>query len=272
MKRHIEHVSNNARAFFESNRDKALNGIVDQVREGSTLRVEIPGKNAKGELSHQVILLNLAGVQCPRIPIPYKVRLATYERQLQENPKARIEKPKVEDPEPFAQEALTFTENRLLNRDVTIRVLGCDKLNNLFGTVHVPQGDISTLLLKNGLARVVDWSANMCSNKSELEQAEAAAQQARLRVWRSYAPKAAGDDDEREFQAKVVQIVSPDTLIVSNSNKKETRVQFASVRAPRLGFRDRKGEPWAEEGKEWLRRRLIGRKVNISVDVSFLLC
>lgn len=269
MKRKIDHVSSGARNFFEANRDKALKGVVDQVREGSTLRIEIPGKNSKGELSHQVILLNLAGVQCPRIPIPYKVRLATYERQIKENPNGRYEKPKQTDPEPYAQEALTFTENRLLNRDVTVRVLGCDKLNNLFGTVHVPQGDISTLLLKHGLARIVDWSANLVSNKSDLEAAQHAARQARYRIWRSYSPDASADATNNEFMAKVIQIVSPDTLIVMDpETKEESRVLFASLRAPRLGFRDRKSDPWAEEGKEYLRRRLIGRKVKVVVEYT----
>ena len=38
----------------------------------------------------------------------------------------------------------------------------------------------------------------------------------------------------------------------------ERRVFLSSVRAPRLGRRDEKAEPYAFEAKEFLRQRLIG--------------
>lgn len=48
-----------------------LPAIIDQVRDGSTFRVEIHGVNG---LHHEIITLYLAGVQCPRTPLPKSVR------------------------------------------------------------------------------------------------------------------------------------------------------------------------------------------------------
>ena len=38
----------------------------------------------------------------------------------------------------------------------------------------------------------------------------------------------------------------------------ERRVTLSSIRAPKLGRRDEKPEPWATEAKEYLRSLLIG--------------
>lgn len=62
------------------------------------------------------------------------------------------------NPEPFAREARFFSEVRLLHREVFVHVEGVSKTQVFYGTVEHPQGDISAELLKNGLARAVEWS------------------------------------------------------------------------------------------------------------------
>ncbi len=46
----------------------------------------------------------------------------------------------------------------------------------------------------------------------------------------------------------------------------EHRIALSSIRAPKIGRRDEKDEPWAFEAREFLRSRLIGRKVNVGID------
>ena len=41
-----------------------------------------------------------------------------------------------------------------------------------------------------------------------------------------------------------------------------------SVRAPRPGGRDRAGEPWSSEAKEYLRKRAIGREVEVKMEYN----
>jgi hypothetical protein len=63
---------------------RAVPGIVEQVRDGSTFRVELllpssaGGAGAGADASsssrqHVMIVLHLAGVQCPRCPLPLAV-------------------------------------------------------------------------------------------------------------------------------------------------------------------------------------------------------
>jgi len=68
--------------------------------------------------------------------------------------------------EPFAEEARYFTESRLLNQDVEVLFEG---LNNklLVGSILFPKGNIAEALLKEGLAKVADWSATLVSAGSK---------------------------------------------------------------------------------------------------------
>lgn len=54
----------------------------------------------------------------------------------------------------------------------------------------------------------------------------------------------------------------------------ERRVTLSSIRAPKPGNRDRAGEPLARESKEFLRQRIIGMLMllsipNIILDLNF---
>lgn len=58
---------------------------------------------------------------------------------------------------PYAEEARCFVEVRLLQRDVEI-ILESVNNNNFVGTILHPKGNIAEALLREGLARCVDWS------------------------------------------------------------------------------------------------------------------
>jgi endonuclease YncB( thermonuclease family) len=45
---------------------------------------------------------------------------------------------------------------------------------------------------------------------------------------------------------------------------------LCSIRAPRMGARDRNADPWANEAKDFLRKRLVGREVSHLPPVSVL--
>jgi staphylococcal nuclease domain-containing protein 1 len=124
------------------------------------------------------------------------------------------------------------------------------------------------LLLREGLARYVDWSAAFlpAAEATSLRQTERGARDSRKRIWRTWAPPSVSG--EREFLATVVEVPSGDTIVVRPASAPEStrRLQLASLRAPRMGRRDEAPQAWATDAREFLRKRIIGHSVTIVVD------
>jgi staphylococcal nuclease domain-containing protein 1 len=119
-------------------------------------------------------------------------------------------------------------------------------------------------LVSQGLARVVDWSIVLCSNgPATLRAAERAAKEKRLRLWKDYVAKekAAGSS----FNGTVSRIVSGDTLhIIPNNSTQERKVRLAGIRQLRSTNDNEAG--YLLEAKELLRKRFIGKQVNLLLD------
>lgn len=69
------------------------------------------------------------------------------------------------------------------------------------------------------------------------------------------------------FTGIVSEVVSGDILVIKDTGSAvDRRICLSSIRAPRLGARDRASEPWGTEAKEFLRQRLIGKEVNVRME------
>eukprot|EP00288_Rhodomonas_lens_P017705 CAMPEP_0177709398 /NCGR_PEP_ID=MMETSP0484_2-20121128/10781_1 /TAXON_ID=354590 /ORGANISM="Rhodomonas lens, Strain RHODO" /LENGTH=894 /DNA_ID=CAMNT_0019221011 /DNA_START=35 /DNA_END=2719 /DNA_ORIENTATION=+ len=233
-----------AKDVLDNFKGQAQTLITEQFRDGATVR---------GYLlpSFHWVTVFLSGVSCPGFK--------------------RAEEPGGADiPEAFAQEAKYFMESRLLNREVSVVLEGVDKYNNFYGSILHPQFNISVELLKVGLAKVVDWSAKFTKDPELLYKAERLAKERRQRIWKDYvAPvRSAGAASAAEFVGKVAEVISGDFLVVKDSAMPpvEHRIALSSIRTPKLGRRDQKDEAWAWEAREFLRSRLIGRKVTVGID------
>eukprot|EP00316_Scyphosphaera_apsteinii_P007722 CAMPEP_0119344144 /NCGR_PEP_ID=MMETSP1333-20130426/106819_1 /TAXON_ID=418940 /ORGANISM="Scyphosphaera apsteinii, Strain RCC1455" /LENGTH=892 /DNA_ID=CAMNT_0007356571 /DNA_START=39 /DNA_END=2717 /DNA_ORIENTATION=- len=203
--------------------------IVEQIPSGSVMRVMLlPG--------FEQVTIILSGIQCPAI---------------------RRNEDGTEEAAPFSREARFFVESRLLHRDVKVKLEGLDKNGTIFGTVLHPQGNMSLELVKAGLAKVVDYSSSLCDNAPALRAAERTAKERRQRMWKEYVPPNSGMG---EFQGKVVEVVSGDTIIVLDPSNKECRYSLSSIRCPVMG---KEPKPWAAEAKECLRRAVIGKKCKV---------
>lgn len=160
---------------------------------------------------------------------------------------------------------------RLLHREVDILLQGVDKQGNLYGAVLHPKGDVRHELLKQGLARMVDWSLVYVTRADALamRQAENEGKRARLRLWQQWAPPQI--DGDADYAGVVVEVHSGDQISVTvpgGSIGQERRLALSSIRAPRVG-NPRRGvddEPWAVESKEALRKLVIGKPVKVVVD------
>ncbi|KAK7063179.1 nuclease domain-containing protein [Halocaridina rubra] len=180
--------------------------------------------------------------------------------------------------EPYAEEARYFIESRLLQRDIQV-ILETFNNNNLVGSVIHPNGNIAEALLREGFARCVDWSiATVTGGPEKLRTAEKQAKEKKLRLWTDYKPTSLSlSDKEREFSGKVVEVVNGDGLVVKRQDGSLKKIFLSSLRPPRLpetetnrvpgkNFRPLYDIPWLFEAREFLRKKLIGQKVQVTVD------
>ncbi|KAK7399303.1 hypothetical protein VNO78_10484 [Psophocarpus tetragonolobus] len=285
-----------ALGLLAANKGRPMEGIVEQVRDGSTLRVYLLPE-------FQFVQVFVAGIQAPQMgrravpeivaepeatadvtngDVPGEPRPPlTSAQRLAASASAETAATAAD---PFAPEAKFFTEMRVLNRDVRIVLEGVDKFNNLIGSVYYPDGDsakdLALELVENGLAKYVEWSANMMEEeaKRKLKTSELQAKKNRLRIWTNYVPPATNSKaiHDQNFTGKVVEVVSGDCIIIADdsipygSPLAERRVNLSSIRCPKVGNprRDEKPAPYAREAKEFLRTRLIGRQVNVQMEYS----
>ena len=128
-------------------------------------------------------------------------------------------------------------------------------------------------LLELGFGKLVPWSAQLTNEVDKLKAAEAVAKQKKLRVWsgtdESSKPEGAPTaSSHADYEGKVVQVISGDSLLIADRDGVERKVSLASIRAPRLGRRGERDEPFAVEAKEFMRSKLVGHKVKVITEYT----
>lgn len=189
-----------------------------------------------------------------------------------------------------------FTEFNLLQREVDIIFEGSDKFGNFTGSIVMPDGRCyQELLIESGNATVVDWTIAKTKFIAKIRAAEKNAIQKKVGLYKNFKPtQAASGVASGEIQGTVLEVVSGDTLVIL-TDKGEQRISLASIRAPRFvapaegpkpegqsqakpqekapanGPRKQEQnrklvEAFAIESREYLRKKVIGKKVRIVVD------
>eukprot|EP00993_Chasmostoma_nieuportense_P000706 NODE_164_length_2843_cov_20.663108_g152_i0.p1 GENE.NODE_164_length_2843_cov_20.663108_g152_i0~~NODE_164_length_2843_cov_20.663108_g152_i0.p1 ORF type:complete len:898 (+),score=283.33 NODE_164_length_2843_cov_20.663108_g152_i0:38-2731(+) len=234
--------------------------LVEQVLNGGTLRVLLLP-------SHQLVTLGMTGLQCPAM------RSGT--------------------PDPFAVEAKFFTERALLHREVNVLFEGYDTRSSsnpfLYGSI-VQAGTkcFQTELLQRGLGAVSGWSIDKTSFAAALREAELAAKAKQINKWKNYVqpqqPAAPVRNNLPPYPAKVVKIISGDTLVVvkEDADEDEIKCTLASCKANKRGDETIDGggkhQPirsrmipysacaWAS--REFLRKLLVGQTVMVEQEYT----
>ncbi|KAI9571098.1 hypothetical protein HD554DRAFT_2239128 [Boletus coccyginus] len=266
---HVVHhtMPQDSLAFVSEWKGKSIDALVEQVRDGSTLRVRLFLPDG----GHQLINIALAGVRC-----------------------ARTSSKPDESPEPWAEEAKFFTESRLLQRAVRVVILSLPSSPatpfqtgtsappppaSIFidRVVFHPAGNVAEHLVAAGLARVVDWHAGMLTSGGGMERLRAAEKVAKEKRACLYAsaltpsvtPSTKANDSpngsSRSFEGVVIRVWSGDQISVAEKESgKERRLNLGSTRGPKLS--DPKQAFYAQEAREFLRKRLIGKNVRVTID------
>ncbi|KAG0287631.1 hypothetical protein BGZ96_008470 [Linnemannia gamsii] len=237
-------LEGDAESFLEKHKGKPLQAIIESIRDGSTVRACLTLPNDE----YQYITLMISGIRAPVI------------RQGIANTEDLVE--------PFAEEAKFFVESRLLQREVRVilEMVGQNG-NNFFGSIQHPAGNIAEALVAQGLAKVADWSiTHVTGGPAALRAAERKAQASKVRLWQAHVEKSKGKDNE--FDATVARIMTGDTVIVRNAKGQERKLRLSNIKAP-MRLAQQKGAEIASfdwEAKEFLRKRLIGKNVHITID------
>jgi staphylococcal nuclease domain-containing protein 1 len=226
--------------FLTQWKGKTVDGIIERVISGDRLLVRL----LLTEKKHYQVMTLVAGI---RTPSTERVNPSNGQTQPAEE---------------FGNDARAFVEQRLLQRPVQVKIVGASPQGQLVGAVIHPRGNIAEFLLKEGLARCNDFHSTMLgSDMAALRAAEKEAQGARRRLHKAFVGKAAGSKDSEET---VTKIIGADTVIVRNKAGVEKRISLSSVRGPRAG--EASEAPFRDEAKEFLRKKLIGKHVRVSVD------
>ncbi|EFZ03763.1 nuclease and tudor domain protein [Metarhizium robertsii] len=225
--------------FMKEWKGKTVDGVVERVLSGDRLLVRL----LLSEKKHVQPMTLIAGIRTP----------AT-ERTV---PSTGTTQPAEE----FGNEARQFVESRLLQRQVKVEIVGASPQGQLVASIIHPRGNIAEFLLQDGLARCNDFHSTMLGEKmAALRSAEKQAQSKKLRLHKHHVAKAVGDNQEMT----VSKIVGADTIFVKNKAGAEKRISFSSIRGPRTN--EASESPFREEAKEFLRQKLIGKHVKISID------
>ncbi|PHH77308.1 hypothetical protein CDD82_3574 [Ophiocordyceps australis] len=226
--------------FLKEWKGKTVDGIVERVLSGDRLLVRLLLSDKK----HVQPMTLLAGI---RTPATERTLTSTGATQAAEE---------------YGNEARQFVETRLLQRQIKVEVVGASAQGQLVANVIHPRGNIAEFLLQEGLARCNDFHSTMLGDKmARLRTAEKEAQAKKLRLHKHHVAKVDGGNQE----TVVTKIIGADTILVrGKTGDAEKRINISSIRGPRAG--DASESPFRDEAKEFLRQKLIGKHIKISID------
>lgn len=197
----------NPAQFMEEFKGKAIQSQVEKVLTGDRLIIRMWVSDKK----HYEVLVLLAGVQAPKT-----------ERKNQDTQQ-------VLPAEPYANEAQEFVEYRLLQRRVTVKVVGLSPQNHLIAIVEHPMHDIGQLLVGAGLADPFDMHSTLVGAPymAKVRQNQAWAKENHKGKYKNYvAPK---QNDSAAIPVTVVRILSADTVFVRSNTVSEKRIALSSI-------------------------------------------
>ncbi|TIB70609.1 transcription factor [Wallemia mellicola] len=249
-------------SFVDKYSRNIFTAVVEQVRDGHTLRLRL----LLSDLSHQYITLALAGVRSPKVG---REDLA-------------------EAAEEFGPQARLYVETKCLQQKVKVRLFATNNTSSLvIGNITLNDGSsLAECVIANGFAKFADWHAAILASNGpsylpSLKVAEKFAKENKMNIWQNFvdpiATQSTADvaangnvkknttqSHPRQSEVIVSRIWSGDQISVIPFNKDgsegvEKRIQIASIRQPRSA--DTKQAYWGLEAREFMRKKLIGKKV-----------
>lgn len=236
-----KHEISDPKAFADEWKGTPIDGIVEHVLSGDRMIMRLKVQPSQ----HFQTLVLLAGMRAPATK------------------RANQPDGKEQDGEPYGEDARLFVEDRLLQRNVIVNVVGVSPQGQLVCTVRHPEkGSIAEFLLQAGLARCTDHHSTLLGvEMAKLREAEKHAREKKNGLFQGHIPTKIADGD---VEVTVTKVQTADTIYVRNRNGLEKRLNLSSVRQPKPS--DPKQAVWQAEAKEFLRKKLIGKRVRATTD------
>lgn len=150
-----------AKKFFPFlKRAQKTEAVVEFVASGSRMRLYIPKESV-------IVTFLLAGINCPRGARP------------------AIGGGGMQEAEPFGEEALQFTKEKCLQRDVNVTIEEMDKAGNFIGWLWIENENLSISLVEHGLASM-HHTAETSEFARPIKNAEENAIKKRIGIWKDY--------------------------------------------------------------------------------------
>ncbi|KAG9237906.1 putative nuclease domain-containing protein 1 [Amylocarpus encephaloides] len=239
----VQHDMGDSASFVEKWKGQSVDGLVERVLSGDRMLVRL----ILSPTEHIQVMTLVAGIRSP-----------TTERV---NPSNGGTQPAEE----YGNEARRFVELRLLQRNVKVDILGLSPQNQLVASIRHPKGSIAKFLLEDGLARCVDFHSTLLGPEMKnLRDAEKVAQSSKKGLFKDHVAKPSGPGGSLE--AHVTRVFSADVIYVRNRAGVEKRINLSSVRGPRPS--EQSEAPFRDEAKEFLRKKVIGKNIRMSIDGS----
>lgn len=238
----VQHDMGDSQAFLDEWKGKEVRGLVERVLSGDRMLVRLLVSPTK----HYQLMTLVAGIRAP-----------TTQRVNPSNGQ-------VQPAEEYGDDSRKFVESRLLQREVNVEILGLSPQGQLIATVKHPRhGTIAKHILEAGLARCSDFHSTMLgAGMAELRAAEKVAQQKKQGLYKDHVAKASTQGGNLE--AQVTKVFSADVIFVQNRSGVEKRINLSSIRGPRQN--EAAEAPFRDDAKEFLRKKVIGKKVRLSID------
>ncbi|KAJ5381356.1 uncharacterized protein N7496_003784 [Penicillium cataractarum] len=230
----------NGQELVNKHKGEQLEGIIEKVLNGDRVILRL----LLSPQEHVQTLVAVAGVRAP-------------------SAKRTTAEGKEQAAEPLGDEAQQFVESRLLQRKVKVSLLGVTPQGQLVATLLHPNGNIARFLLEEGLARCQDHHSTMLGgDMALLRQAELTAKNARKGIFTGHvAPKGSG---AAALDYTVSRVLNADTIFIRNKAGQEKKISLTSIRQPKPS--DPKQAPFANDAKEFLRKKVIGKGVKVTVN------
>jgi len=184
-----------------------------------------------------------------------------YLQDLPGEPKATAQEKKIN------KRAKAFADRAVMSKDVTVAISSFEPgTSNISGRILLPDGnDLATELLSNGYSKLRFQTPEMdikyyTSLRVALEHARAQ----RKGFWKTAEIKR--KSDQSRYTAQVIEVHSGNKItVMKTGSNEEIALSLAGIKAPKPPSKreNTKEEPYYWEAKEFMRKLLIGKKVEI---------
>lgn len=236
--------------FFEKNKNKELEGIVDYVINATCLVVYLKESNTYIKVSLRFVA------------IPSSKEEAIY------------------------RSGKAYVERNYLHRDVTVTLHSYDS-KGFTADLADKKGSVAVYVVKNGYTKMFLGNSTFKTDElNALKDAQLHARKEKLRVWKNEKDENIAQDEQREkekrqqssanktelsFTGVFYQVHSGDSISVRNKQTGEIiRLFLSHLKAPVLAKpnSDEQDQPWAWQAREFIRKVLVGKTLNCEFDYS----